>query len=356
MTFSYTVSDGSADGRRQRHARHHAGQRRAGDHAGDAGGDRRGQRRAADHPGRSCWPTPPTSTAPALTATNLAIATGSGTLVATATAPGATPRRSTTTPGELQLHGHRRQPDGRRQRHARHHAGQRRAGRRPETLSLSPATTAVTIAPVHCWRTIPTSTAVLDDHRRQRRRRNYRPDLEHRTARSASRSGSTAGATAGSFKYTVSDGAGGTSTATVTIEVSASRYGQYRRTRSISAQRTLPGVLHRWPWGRRRLDGRRSRRCLHRRDRQWGRHLIGSGGNDLLVGGDGNDSLVGGGATTSCAEASATTTRWTAVTAAKTCSTSPTARQACQDDGAHAHAKFHFYHAGKCDRGARQWR
>ena len=63
-----------------RHPRHHAGERRAGHHAGDLGRDRRGQRGAADHPGRASGQRHGRGR-PALTAINLAISSGNGTLV-----------------------------------------------------------------------------------------------------------------------------------------------------------------------------------------------------------------------------------------------------------------------------------
>ncbi len=53
VSFSYSVSDGTASQLAARDAGHHAGERRAGDRARDPRGDRRRQRRAADHAGRA---------------------------------------------------------------------------------------------------------------------------------------------------------------------------------------------------------------------------------------------------------------------------------------------------------------
>ena len=64
-----------------RQPRHHAGQRCADDHAGDAGRDRRGQRGAADHPGRAAGQCHRRRRTVADAPINLAIASGSGTLV-----------------------------------------------------------------------------------------------------------------------------------------------------------------------------------------------------------------------------------------------------------------------------------
>ena len=98
VSFSYTHHRRHGQRRRHRHARYHAGQRRADHHSGHADRDRRGQRRADDHPGRTVGqrrrrrrrlasPPPVWRSAPAPARWST-----------TATGPGTTHRRPTTTP------------------------------------------------------------------------------------------------------------------------------------------------------------------------------------------------------------------------------------------------------------------
>ena len=103
-------------------------------------------------------------------------------------------------------------------------------------------------------------------------------------------SGATAGATAGSFTYTVADGAGGTSTGTVTIDIRAT--GNNADTINLGSAGTYQASY---------LDGRGNG------DNFTGGApgdifvgglgadmLTGGAGNDLLIGGDNNDTLDGG--------------------------------------------------------------
>ncbi len=88
-------------------------------------------------------------------------------------------------------------------------------------------------------------------------------------------SGSTAGATAGSFQYTVSDGNGGTSTATVTIDVRAVSTGNGMDTVDLSAAGTYQASY---------VDGRGG-----------ADNLTGGASGDVFIGGSGNgaDTLIG---------------------------------------------------------------
>ena len=83
-------------------------------------------------------------------------------------------------------------------------------------------------------------------------------------------SGATAGATAGSFQYTVSDGAGGTATATVTIDVRAVSTGNTADTVDLSAAGTYQASY---------IDGRGG-----------ADDLTGGAAGDVFIGGTGNGS------------------------------------------------------------------
>ncbi len=95
-------------------------------------------------------------------------------------------------------------------------------------------------------------------------------------------SGATTGATAGSFTYTVSDGAGGTTTGTVTIDIRAIGAGNNNDTINLSAAGTYQASY---------LDGRGGQDSLT--GGAPGDTFIGGAGNDTLTGGAGNDILAG---------------------------------------------------------------
>jgi VCBS repeat-containing protein len=107
-------------------------------------------------------------------------------------------------------------------------------------------------------------------------------------------SGSTAGATAGSFQYTVSDGAGGTTTATATIDVRAVSTGNGADTIDLSAAGTYQASYIDGRGGADVLTGGAAGDVFIGGTGNGADTLTGSAGNDLLVGGDGNDTLSGG--------------------------------------------------------------
>ncbi|MDQ0568544.1 VCBS repeat-containing protein [Variovorax paradoxus] len=107
-------------------------------------------------------------------------------------------------------------------------------------------------------------------------------------------SGSTAGATAGSFQYTVSDGAGGTTTATATIDVRAVSTGNGADTIDLSAAGTYQASYIDGRGGADVLTGGAAGDVFIGGAGNSADTLTGSAGNDLLVGGDGNDTLSGG--------------------------------------------------------------
>ncbi|WP_418147726.1 VCBS domain-containing protein [Variovorax paradoxus] len=107
-------------------------------------------------------------------------------------------------------------------------------------------------------------------------------------------SGSTAGATAGSFQYTVSDGAGGTTTATATIDVRAVSGGNSADTIDLSATGTYQASFIDGRGGADNLTGGAGGDVFIGGTGNAADTLIGSAGNDLLIGGDGNDTLSGG--------------------------------------------------------------
>ncbi|MFS2206072.1 VCBS domain-containing protein, partial [Variovorax sp. Varisp36] len=107
-------------------------------------------------------------------------------------------------------------------------------------------------------------------------------------------SGSTAGAAAGSFQYTVSDGAGGTATATATIDVMAVSNGNAADTIDLSAAGTYQASFIDGRGGADNLTGGAGGDVFIGGSGNGADTLLGSSGNDLLIGGDGNDTLSGG--------------------------------------------------------------
>jgi VCBS repeat-containing protein len=108
-------------------------------------------------------------------------------------------------------------------------------------------------------------------------------------------SGNTAGATAGSFQYTVSDGAGGTTTATATIDIRAVSGGNTAETIDLGATGgTYQASFIDGRGGADNLTGGAAGDVFIGGSGNGSDTLIGSAGNDLLIGGDGNDSLSGG--------------------------------------------------------------
>jgi len=107
-------------------------------------------------------------------------------------------------------------------------------------------------------------------------------------------SGATAGATAGSFQYTVSDGAGGTATATATIDVRAVSTGVVADAVDLSTAGTYQASYIDGRGGADALTGGSAGDTLIGGTGNAADTLIGSNGNDLLIGGDGNDDLNGG--------------------------------------------------------------
>jgi len=107
-------------------------------------------------------------------------------------------------------------------------------------------------------------------------------------------SGSTAGATAGSFQYTVSDGAGGTATATATIDIRAVSSGNSTDTIDLSTAGTYQASFIDGRGGADDLTGGAGGDVFIGGSGNGADTLLGSSGNDLLIGGDGNDALSGG--------------------------------------------------------------
>lgn len=107
-------------------------------------------------------------------------------------------------------------------------------------------------------------------------------------------SGSTAGATAGSFQYTVSDGAGGTTTATVTIDVMAVSTGNGTDEIDLSTAGTYQVSYIDGRGGADDLAGGAAGDVFIGGSGNGSDELTGSAGNDLLAGGGGNDTLSGG--------------------------------------------------------------
>jgi len=107
-------------------------------------------------------------------------------------------------------------------------------------------------------------------------------------------SGSTAGTTAGSFQYTVSDGAGGTTTATATIDVRAVSSGNGAETIDLSTSGTYQASFIDGRGGADNLTGGTGGDVFIGGSGSGADTLLGSSGNDLLIGGDGNDTLSGG--------------------------------------------------------------
>ncbi len=107
-------------------------------------------------------------------------------------------------------------------------------------------------------------------------------------------SGNTAGATAGSFQYTVSDGAGGTATATATIDIRAVASGNTAETIDLSVAGTYQASFIDGRGGQDALTGGAAGDVFIGGTGNAADTLIGSAGNDLLVGGDGGDTLSGG--------------------------------------------------------------
>jgi Ca2+-binding RTX toxin-like protein len=107
-------------------------------------------------------------------------------------------------------------------------------------------------------------------------------------------SGSVAGATAGSFQYTVSDGNGGTSTATVTIDIRAISTGNTAETVDLTGAGTYQASYIDGRGGADSLTGGASGDVFIGGAGNGADTLLGSAGDDLLIGGDGNDTLTGG--------------------------------------------------------------
>jgi VCBS repeat-containing protein len=107
-------------------------------------------------------------------------------------------------------------------------------------------------------------------------------------------SGGVAGPTAGSFQYTASDGTGGTTTGTVTIDVRAVSAGNTKDIVDLSGTGNYEASFIDGRGGGDDLTGGGPGDVLIGGVGNASDTLIGSGGNDVLVGGDGNDVLVGG--------------------------------------------------------------
>jgi VCBS repeat-containing protein len=107
-------------------------------------------------------------------------------------------------------------------------------------------------------------------------------------------SGSTAGAAAGSFQYIVSDGAGGTTTATATIDVMAVSNGNGADTIDLGPAGTYQASFIDGRGGADNLTGGAGGDVFIGGSGNGADTLLGSSGNDLLIGGDGNDTLSGG--------------------------------------------------------------
>ncbi|NMF99635.1 cadherin-like domain-containing protein [Aromatoleum toluolicum] len=104
----------------------------------------------------------------------------------------------------------------------------------------------------------------------------------------------TTGNTAGSFQYTVADGAGGSTTATVTIDVRSVSNGNTADTVDLSLVGNYQASYIDGKNGADSLTGAMGGDILIGGAGNSADTLIGSDGNDLLVGGDGNDALSGG--------------------------------------------------------------
>ncbi|MDP9911823.1 VCBS repeat-containing protein [Variovorax boronicumulans] len=107
-------------------------------------------------------------------------------------------------------------------------------------------------------------------------------------------SGSTAGATAGSFQYTVSDGAGGTTMATATIDIRAVSGGNGADTIDLGATGAYQASFIDGRGGADDLTGGVGGDVFIGGSGNGADTLLGASGNDLLIGGDGNDTLSGG--------------------------------------------------------------
>jgi VCBS repeat-containing protein len=107
-------------------------------------------------------------------------------------------------------------------------------------------------------------------------------------------SGSTAGATAGSFQYTLSDGAGGTTTATATIDIRSVSGANGADTIDLSATGAYQASFIDGRGGADDLTGGAGGDVFIGGSGSGADTLLGSSGNDLLIGGDGNDTLSGG--------------------------------------------------------------
>ncbi|MDP9964697.1 VCBS repeat-containing protein [Variovorax paradoxus] len=104
----------------------------------------------------------------------------------------------------------------------------------------------------------------------------------------------TSGTAAGSFQYTVSDGAGGTATATATIDVMAVSNGNAADTIDLGAAGTYQASFIDGRGGADNLTGGAAGDVFIGGSGNGADTLLGSSGNDLLIGGDGNDTLSGG--------------------------------------------------------------
>lgn len=107
-------------------------------------------------------------------------------------------------------------------------------------------------------------------------------------------SGNAAGPTAGSFQYTVSDGAGGTSTATATIDIRSVASGNTADTIDLSTAGNYQASFIDGRGGADTLTGGAAGDIFIGGAGTGADNLIGSAGNDLLIGGDGSDTLSGG--------------------------------------------------------------
>jgi len=107
-------------------------------------------------------------------------------------------------------------------------------------------------------------------------------------------SGATAGASAGSFKYVVSDGAGGSATATVTIDTRTVASGNTTDTIDLTTAGTYQASYIDGRGGADTLIGGAAGDVFIGGVGNSSDTLTGSAGNDLLAGGDGGDVLSGG--------------------------------------------------------------
>ncbi|MBT2325016.1 VCBS domain-containing protein [Variovorax paradoxus] len=104
----------------------------------------------------------------------------------------------------------------------------------------------------------------------------------------------TSGSTAGSFQYTVSDGAGGTATATATIDIRTVSPGNTGETIDLSTTGAYQASFIDGRGGADTLTGGAAGDVFIGGSGNGADTLVGSAGNDLLIGGDGNDNLSGG--------------------------------------------------------------